>query len=104
MNSMTIRDLIEQEIDVDVYDDVCDEIGIAFCGPLRLTEQGKKKFLPVLDYPVRFVRGCQVVVVCVDDLDDKVWRCRLRLAKEFFYAAAGYCAADDYDIWFEQEE
>ena len=29
---MKVRDLLKTEIDIDVYDDVCEELGIAFCG------------------------------------------------------------------------
>lgn len=103
---MKVRDLIEMEIDIDVYDDVCDDIGIAFCGPLVLTEQGKEKFADVLDYPVKLhdCNGTLMAQVRIDDDDEKVWSKRLRKAKEFFYAAAGYCAADDYDKWFKEAD
>lgn len=103
--TMTVADLIKQEIDVDVYDDVCEEIGIAFCGPLELTEEGRKHFEPVLDYrvQVRYASGYpEIATVFVDDKDDKVWKERLRNAKEFFDAAAGYCASSDYDRWFKE--
>ena len=36
----------------------------------------------------------------VDDPDDKVWKRKLRKAKEFFNSAAGECAWDDYEKWF----
>lgn len=99
---MKVKDLIEQEIDVDVYDDVCDEIGIAFCGPIGLTEQGMKKFAEVMEYEIKLhtVNGYDEAQVKIDDEDEKIWKRRLRKAKEFFWAAAGYCAADDYDKWF----
>lgn len=35
---MKVRDFIKQSIDVDVYDDVCEELAIAFCGPMELTD------------------------------------------------------------------
>lgn len=99
---MKVRDLIEQEINIDVYDDVCEELGIAFCGPLKLTDLGRKKFAPVLEYEARLhYNGCDTVcIIGVDDPDERTWMRRLRKAKEFFEAAAGYCAADDYDKWF----
>lgn len=99
---MKVKDLIEQEIDIDVYDDVCDEIGIAFCGPLKLTEKGREKFGDVLEYPIRIAGGGYVAVVCFEDAEDKVWKRRLRKAKEFFEAAAGYCADSDYHKWFKE--
>lgn len=99
--SMTVKDLIEQEIDVDVYDDVCEELGIAFCGPLVLTEAGKEKFAEVLTYPVEWEDD--TVIVSIDDNDEKTWKRRLKKAIEFFEAAAGYCAADDYEKWFMED-
>ena len=49
---MTIREFIGQEIDIDVYDDVCEEIAIAFCGPQPLTAEGKEHFAGIMDYEV----------------------------------------------------
>ena len=101
---MTVKDLIEQEIDVDVYDDVCEELGIAFCGDMKLTADGKKKFAEVLTYPVELIKNrhgnIECAVVHIDDEDDDVLEARLRKAKDFFESAAGYCAADDWDKWF----
>lgn len=97
---MKVRDLIKQEVDIDVYDNVCDGIGVAFCGPIALTELGEEKFGEVLDYEVQL--SDTVCIVCINDPADYVWMARLEKAKEFFEAAAGYCAADDYDKWFEE--
>ena len=102
---MKVKDLIEQEICVDVYDDVCEELAIAFDGPVKLTEAGAKKFGEVLNYDVALVDSGACVtnaIVHIDDEDDKVWERRLRKAKEFFEGMAGYCAADDYDKWFKE--
>ena len=100
--TMTIRDLIRMEISIDVYDDVCEELGIAFCGPQPLTPAGQEHFAEVLDYEVKLHdNGLDTVaIVHVDDQDDKTWKRRLRKAIEFFHAAAGYCACNDYDRWF----
>lgn len=46
---MKVKDLITQEIDIDVYDDVCEELGIAFCGPVELTDDGAHEFADVLE-------------------------------------------------------
>lgn len=99
---MKVRDFIEQEICVDVYDDVCEELGIAFDGPRVLTDAGCKKFAEVLDYDIKLHDNgySTVALVHVDDESEKVWTHKLRKAKEFFEAMAGYCAADDYDKWF----
>ena len=100
---MTVRDLIQQDVDIDVYDDVCEELGIAFCGPQKLTEAGTKEFADVLDYQVEIHdNGAYLVaIVKIDDPDDAVWEARLDRAKEFFESAAGYCACSDYDRWFD---
>lgn len=102
---MKVRDLITQEVDIDVYDDVCEELGIAFCGPLVLTEAGREKFGEVLDYEISLRTGTwcgDIAIVHVDDADEEIWKRRLKKAKEFFYAAAGYCASSDYDKWFTE--
>ena len=99
---MKVKDLIEQEISVDVYDDVCEELAIAFDGPLVLTEAGMQKFSDVLEYSVELVSSggnCMNAIVDVNG-PDGVWQKRLRKAKRFFDAAAGYCADEDYKKWF----
>lgn len=103
---MKVRDLLAQEIDIDVYDDVCEELGICFCGPMKLTEDGERKFAEVMDYEISLTKECDAficAIVHVDDDDEKVWKHRLRKAKEFFHAAAGYCDCEDYDRWFEED-
>lgn len=99
---MKVREFIKLNTDIDVYDDVCEELGICYCGPTLLTEAGKKHFAEVLDYDIEIDMTGEIwtAAVCVDDDDNKVWRRRLRKAKEFFEALGGYCAADDYDKWF----
>ena len=102
---MTIRDLIQQEIDIDVYDDVCEELGIAFCGPQPLTPDGEKEFAEIMDYPVRInlhsYGDLPAAIVEIEQFED--WNKRLRKAKRFFDSAAGYCACDDYDRWFGKD-
>lgn len=102
---MTVRDLIQQNIDIDVYDDVCEELGIAFCGPQKLTIEGEKEFADVMDYQVElFNNGCETIaIVKIDDPEDAVWEKRLERAELFFEGAAGYCACSDYDRWFAND-
>lgn len=100
---MKVKELIEylERIgeDVDVYDDVCDEIGIAFCGGIKLTEEGTKKFEEVLDYNVDVDITAHTAIIHVDD-EEGIWQKKLKKAKQFFYSAAGYCADEDYQKWF----
>lgn len=102
---MTIRDLIQKEIDIDVYDDVCEELAIAFCGPQPLTPEGEKEFAEIMDYEIQInlcsYGGLPAAILCIDGLDD--WEDRLRKAKIFFECAAGYCSCDDYDRLFGKD-
>lgn len=119
---LTVRDLMRIMDDIDVYDNVCEELEITFCNPFDddevhewneyLTEEAMNTFGDVLDYPMhinQYYSACAVVeeenmtcaVVEIDDDDDKVWKKRLRKAKEFFESAAGYCSCEDYDKWFK---
>ena len=102
---MTVKDLIQQDIDIDVYDDVCEYLAIAFCGPCELTEEGQKEFAEVMDYEIELnmhsYGDMPAAIVLVDDPDDEVLEARLEKAKTFFDAAAGYCACSDYDRWFK---
>jgi hypothetical protein len=94
---MKVHDLIEMEIDIDVYDDVCEELAIAMCGPVLLTADGERYFEEVLEYPVSLVDDIALVSVDGDD-----WENKLMKAKEFFEAAAGFCSVDDYAMWFKE--
>lgn len=102
---MTIRELIQQEIDIDVYDDVCEDLAIAFCGPQLLTPDGEKEFAEIMDYEIQInpcsYGGFPAAIVMIEQYDD--WKKRLGRAKRFFDAAAGYCACDDYDRWFGKD-
>lgn len=115
--NLKVRDLLLLDEDIDVYDDVCEAISIAFCNPFfddevhewdeYLTDRGMIQFREVLDYPIEInsetCRGItySTVTVHVDDADENVWKTRLSKAKRFFYACAGYCADDDYKKWFK---
>ena len=115
--NLTVRDLLRMDRDVDVYDDVCEELAIAFCNPFDddevhnweeyLTERGMKQFADVLDYPIHVVKysdsydGMFNIIVHVDDEDDTIWKKRLKRAKIFFEACAGFCTCTDYEKWFK---
>ena len=100
---MKVKEFIKREDDIDVYDNVCEELGIAFCGPVRLTAEGKRHFAEVLEYDIDVDEKYGCAVVDVDD-DDGIWEGKLRKAKEFFYTAAGYCGDEDYQRWFVEED
>lgn len=94
---MKVKEFIKTERDIDVYDDVCEELAIAFCGPMELTPAGAEKFAEVLGYEIEVFDDCAIVKI-----DGENWGRKLRKAREFFESAAGYCAADDFDLWFSE--
>lgn len=100
---MKVKDLLEMEICVDVYDNVCEKLGIAFDGPMELTEAGKKKFAEVLEYDVTFANSGSFLnaIVDVDDEDEDEFERKLEAAKELFEGMAGWCTVDEYDEWFK---
>lgn len=100
--TMKIEEFMNEERDIDVYDDVVDGIGIAFCGPMLLTPEGKKEWEDVLNLDITVIDSPytgDVAIVEVDKYGDDWEKYQIR-AKSFFYALAGYCAAEDYDKWF----
>ena len=105
---MKVKDLLEMEIDIDVYDNVCDELAIAFDGPMELTEAGKQKFAEVLEYDVWLTSvhdysANMVAIVDVDDENEEVFEHKLEAAKELFEAAAGYCSVHEWKEWFVED-
>ena len=84
--TMKVKEFIKQSIDIDVFDDVCEDLYIAFCGPMELTLAGKRHFREVLGYEVELHdNGAAIVgIVHIDDPDDDVWEARLEKAIEFF--------------------
>lgn len=101
-SNMKVKDLLEMEIDIDVYDNVCEELAIAFCGAIKLTEEGGRHFANVLEYDVKILENSflgDVAIVNVDD-EEGIWQKKLEGAKELFYSLAGYCSSTDYERWF----
>ncbi len=102
---MKVREFVkewenEAHSDVDVYDNVCEEIGIAYCsGGYKLTREGEEHFKEVLDYDIEVFEDDCVAIVDVNG-EEGVWQKKLKKAKTFFYAIAGYCAEEDFDRWF----
>lgn len=98
---MEIRDFLFLSYDVDVYDDATEELGIAFCGPIALTEEGKKHFANALSLPIHIDESGEFATVHVDYTGSpRPWQKNLQAAKELFEAAAGYCS---YNTWFTKD-
>ena len=100
----TVRELLKREIDIDVYDDVCEELGIAFCGPLKLTPYAEEKFGSVLDLGVTIVDERGYPSYAIVSVDGMGWTKRLATAKGLFESAAGFCSCDEYKKLFEEVE
>ena len=98
---MTVRDLLEMDVSVDVYDNVVEDIAIAFEGPVRLTSEGETYFNYVLDCDVEFPGEGESVAII--DIDTPDWANKLEIAKELFRSMAGFCSCSDYDRWFLTE-
>lgn len=101
---MKVRELLKMDIDIDVYDNVTEELAVAFCGPMELTEAGIRRFGEVLDYWVELTnKGSYIyAIVAVNDPEDEDgWERKLELAKELFESMAGLCSATDYELWFK---
>ncbi len=101
---MKIREFIRLEHDIDVYDDVTEELGIAFCGPMELTPDGEEHFAEVLDYDIHLNEygSSGIFTSATVYCDGPNWKHKVDKACEFFHAAAGYCPTDDYDRWFKE--
>ena len=97
---MKVKELIKQEMDVDVYDDYNEELGIAFCGPCKLTAQGKDRFAWVLEQEIDMfddAHGILTGIVHAENEEEVLKYC------EFFEAAAGYCGEYAYGLYFDEE-
>ena len=85
--------------DIDVYDNVCEEIAIAYCGGYTLTEEGTEHFKDALEMEIDVIERDCIAIVDVDD-EEGIWQKKLKKAKEFFYSIAGYCSDNNFDKWF----
>lgn len=91
---MKVKELLPMHTDIDVYDDLCEELAIAFCGAYELSNEAKEHFAEALEYDCE-ISG-DVIIVHTENMK------QVRKAQELFESLAGYCAADDYDKWFKE--
>ena len=92
---MTVRDLIKEEIDIDVIDDYDERCWIAFCGPLKLKSKGEARFANVLD--TKCQHHGNIITLHADTAKEA------EELKVFFYSAAGYCSTKSWDEWFKED-
>ena len=86
------------DFDVDVCDDYADDLYIAFCSPLALTDDGRKEFKDILDLEV--IIDDEYPEACVLLSDKPNYEHLHRVLKDFLYSAAGYCSDSDWNKWF----
>ena len=99
--TMTVKEFLEKEFDIDIYDDVCEELGIVFCGPCELTEEGKNIFEPIMNCEVKvWEDDCQALLL-IDKYAD--WESKLKLAKKLFIGFAGYISEDEWNKLFKED-
>lgn len=102
---MTVAEFLElwadgEHEDIDVYDNVCEELAIAYCGT-QLTEAGKEQFKEVLEYEIEVDTDPRWAQATVDvDEAEGVWQHKLAQASALFYSMAGYCKDTDWNKWF----
>ena len=95
---MKVRELIKTNIDIDVYDDYDERLGIAYCYGYGVTEEGEKRFKKALDMDVELVNGFGGTVGIVHCETGK----EATRAMNFFNALAGWCSSEDFDKWFTE--
>lgn len=93
-----LRDLLKMNIDVDTSDGIIDE-EIVFCGPCKLTEEGERKFGPLLDKDIRIYDDGSGKYATALNLTESEGR----LFREFLKAAAGYVASSLHEKWFDHK-
>lgn len=97
---MKVKDLIAEDIEIDVCDDYDERCWIAKSGAYKLSDEAKQKFHRALDIEVHInpngFGNLPIAILECETAEDA------RACKEFFFSLAGYCAADDYDRWFEE--
>ena len=100
--TIKVKDLLKMDVDVDVYDNITEELAVAFCGAVELTDEGKFYFEVILNREVELDEENGVAIIDCDDEffpdNDEFY---LDMAKELFYSAAGYCTEEKYNRFFK---
>ncbi len=101
---MKIRELLNEEQDLDVFDDLDERCHYALCPPLKLTDAGEQHFAKVLDMDVDVKDDTildvpyRVGVVHTETEHDA------EILKDFILDAAGYCSESEWQAWFKEGE
>lgn len=101
--TIKVKDLLKMDVDVDVYDNITEELAIAFCGAVELTDEGNVYFSVILNREVELDEENGVAIIdCDDEFFPELDEFYLEQAKELFYSAAGYCAEEKYNRYFKE--
>lgn len=103
---MTVKTFIETMTkDIDVYNNVIDGGGVAYCPPLYFTEEGLQEFQEVLQYQINVDEEDQTAWIICDDEEAVIpWKIKVYKAEKLFWSMAGYCSEDDYNKWFVSKD
>lgn len=93
---MTIKDLLNSEIDVDVCDDYNESCYIAFVGPQALTDEGQKEFESVLNLKVSVYDD--IVILHTTEGREAA---EVKLLRKLFKGCAGYIDIEEYNRLFK---
>ena len=94
---MKVRDLLKEEIDIDVYDDYDERCGIAFCGPCKLTAKGKRKFAAIMDNEVKIYAPLDIADIAVISCENEH---EAQIAKYLFHGFAGFIPSEEWETLF----
>lgn len=97
---MKVRDLIKMDVDIDVYDDYDERLGIAYCYGYKLTEEGEERFKDALELDVEIRNGFGEAIALVHCETGK----EATKAMDFFNSLAGWCSVKQFDKWFQEIE
>lgn len=96
---MKVKDMFDTNFEynygsVDVYNSETDDWAIGY-DAVALTEEGRRKFADVLELEVEMYCNNENAVVTTNGSKQR------RAVRELFESAAGYCAEEQWDAWFE---
>ena len=87
------------DFDVDVYDDYADDdLPVAYCPPMELTENGRTAFKDLLDLDVVVNENYYTACVLINDKEN----CEHlhKMLSAFLWGAAGYISDDEWNELF----
>lgn len=104
VTTMKFKDFINQEVDLDIFDDYTEDLAVNFVGPgYKFTEEGLKKFQPLFDVDIMIDGDETFACLFLAEYDDETCEKLERLAIRYFNWQAGYCKQETFDKYFIDE-